>query len=185
MCGVLPMEKVFAVCLIVGFMVPLLSIITGLFDGFVDFLALDVLTLDVGGIDIDFLPLSVNSISFGVLVYGGLGLLLYGNLPLLYVNLISGGAGYICAVLVQAGIGALKRTKNLAEESRDLLNRKARVTNTIMQGGFGAVSLHAASASVVSCPAKSEDGTEIKQGELVETIRFEQSYLIVRRLNQE
>lgn len=64
-------------CIIIGILIPFCSIVLNLFDGFVDFISIDVLQLEFGqDMILDFLPFSINSLCLWSLIFGSLGLIL-------------------------------------------------------------------------------------------------------------
>ena len=50
-------------CIIIGILIPFCSIVLNLFDGFVDFISIDIFQLEFGSdMVLDFLPFSINSL---------------------------------------------------------------------------------------------------------------------------
>lgn len=174
------MEKVYLVCLIVGFIVPLLTLISSAIDGFFDFVAFDVFQLDIGDISVDFLPLSINALSLASLLFGGVGLLLESKFSLLVTNVIAGIIAYVSAVILQTFIKYLKNVKNFADTQQMMFARVGHIQNAIKENGFGSVSLAITNSSVVSFTAKSFDGSEIPQDTEVEVVEFKDNVAIVK-----
>ena len=111
------MEKVFLICLIVGCAIPLLTLvfsgIVDAFDGAFDFLDFDMdAGFEIGDTTICLLPLSINSICTGLLIYGLLGTFLYRGDNLLVVNLVGIGFAYLAAVIVQTLIRKLRKHRD-------------------------------------------------------------------------
>ena len=167
-------------CIIIGILIPFCSIVLNLFDGFVDFISIDVLQLEFGqDMILDFLPFSINSLCLWSLIFGSLGLILDGRLSDKVIIIIGLVAGYICAVALQSAIKRLKKIENFAAEKEEILLRTGIVSNMIPVNGVGAVSVQLSTGSNVSYPAKSVDGEEIKQDKKVSILRFDGDYVIV------
>ena len=167
-------------CIIIGILIPFCSIVLNLFDGFVDFISIDVLQLEFGqDMILDFLPFSINSLCLWSLIFGSLGLILDGRLSEKVIIIIGLVAGYICAVALQSAIKRLKKIENFAAEKEEILLRTGIVSNMIPVNGVGAVSVQLSTGSNVSYPAKSVDGEEIKQDKKVSILRFDGDYVIV------
>ena len=151
-------------CIIIGILIPFCSIVLNLFDGFVDFVSIDVLQLEFGQ-DI---------------IFGCLGLILDGRLSETTIIIIGFIAGYICAVALQSAIKRLKKVENFAADKEELLLRKGIVSNTIPENGVGAISVQLSTGTNVSYPARSIDGKAIKQDKEVNILRFDGDYVIVQ-----
>lgn len=168
-------------CIIIGILIPFCSIVLNLFDGFVDFVSIDVLQLEFGqDLILDFLPFSINSLCLWSLIFGCLGLILDGRLPETTIIIIGFIAGYICAVALQSAIKRLKKVENFAADKEELLLRKGIVSNMIPENGVGAISVQLSTGTNVSYPARSIDGKAIKQDKEVNILRFDGDYVIVQ-----
>ncbi|MDO5403426.1 MAG: hypothetical protein Q4F11_08295 [Eubacteriales bacterium] len=168
-------------CMVIGIIIPFLSIVLNLFDGFADFISIDLLQLDFGGdFYLDFLPFSVNSICLGALLFGGFGFLFENKLPFPVLIVIGLVIAYIAAVILQSAVGRLKRIENFAADKNEILMREGIVSNTIPNGGVGAVSIKISTGSNVSYPAKAYDGKEIRQDKKVKIVQFDGDYVIVQ-----
>ncbi len=168
-------------CIIIGILIPFCSIVLNLFDGFVDFVSIDVLQLEFGqDMILDFLPFSINSLCLWSLIFGCLGLILDGRLSETTIIIIGFIAGYICAVALQSAIKRLKKIENFAADKEELLLRKGIVSNTIPENGVGAISVQLSTGTNVSYPARSIDGKAIKQDKEVNILRFDGDYVIVQ-----
>ncbi len=168
-------------CIIIGILIPFCSIVLNLFDGFVDFISIDVFQLEFGqDLVLDFLPFSLNSLCLWSLIFGCLGLILDGRLSKTVIIIIGIAAGYICAVALQSAIKRLKKIENYAADKAELLLRTGIVSNMIPDNGVGAVSVQMSTGSNVSYPAKSADGKAIKQDKEVSILRFDGDYIIVQ-----
>ena len=174
------MVRFYLICLIVGILVPLIGIVFDLFDGFFDFVSFDLLELEFADFDIDFLPLSANAVSMGLILFGGVGLLLARRLPVYQVNLAGGFSGYGGAVLLQSGIRFLRKRQGLAQSRDAMLGRNGRVVNAIPKGGYGSVILESRGSSGVSYQARSEDGEPIAQDVQVELVEIKGTCAVVR-----
>ena len=168
-------------CIIVGILIPFCSIVLNLFDGFVDFISIDIFQLEFGqDLILDFLPFSVNSLCLWSLIFGCLGLILDGRLSETAVIIIGLISGYVCAVALQSAIKRLKKIENFAADKEEMLLRKGIVSNTIPENGVGAISVQLSTGSNVSYPAKSANGETIKQDKEVDILRFDGAYVIVQ-----
>ena len=151
-----------------------------LFDGFVDFISIDIFQLEFGSdMVLDFLPFSINSLCLWALVFGCTGMIFNGKLSEPALIVIGIVAGYICAVILQSIIKRLKKVENFAAEKSEILLSRGTVSNAIPKGGVGAVSILLSTGSNVTYPAKTEDGEPIKQDKEVNILRFDGDYIIV------
>lgn len=174
-------HTVCVVCLAVGIVIPLIGVVLNLFDGFVDFLTIDFLQIDIGGdVSLDLLPLSINSLCLWSLLFGGFGLLFENNLPIWALILIGLIIGYIAAVALQFMVKKLKHVENFAAEKDEILLSEAICSNAIPKDGVGAVSVHVSTGSTLSYPAKSFDGNPVAQNKKVKIISFNKDYVIVQ-----
>ena len=146
-------------CIIIGILIPFCSIVLNLFDGFVDFISIDIFQLEFGSdMVLDFLPFSINSLCLWALVFGCTGMIFNGKLSEPALIVIGIVAGYICAVILQSIIKRLKKVENFAAEKSEIL---------------------LSTGSNVTYPAKAEDGEPIKQDKEVNILRFDGDYIIV------
>ena len=148
-------------CIIIGILIPFCSIVLNLFDGFVDFISIDIFQLE------------------WALVFGCTGMIFNGKLSEPALIVIGIVAGYICAVILQSIIKRLKKVENFAAEKSEILLSRGTVSNAIPKGGVGAVSILLSTGSNVTYPAKAEDGEPIKQDKEVNILRFDGDYIIV------
>ncbi|MCL2202366.1 MAG: NfeD family protein [Defluviitaleaceae bacterium] len=147
-----------------------------------------VLTLVIGEVaELDgavFGFLRPSLIAVFLVVMGGFGLLLTPRLEGLpfIVMVISFVCGVIIAGLLNRFIIApLYKTQNTsAFNMQDTIGATASVISPIPQGGYGKIRYNI-SGSVVTSPAKSEDGTAIKAGEHVSILYVEKNTYFVRR----
>ena len=168
-------------CIIIGILIPFCSIVLNLFDGFVDFISIDIFQLEFGSdMVLDFLPFSINSLCLWALVFGCTGMIFNGKLSEPALIVIGIVAGYICAVILQSIIKRLKKVENFAAEKSEILLSRGTVSNAIPKGGVGAVSILLSTGSNVTYPAKAEDGEPIKQDKEVNILRFDGDYVIVQ-----
>lgn len=168
-------------CIIIGILIPFCSIVLNLFDGFVDFISIDVFQLEFGqDFVLDFLPFSINSLCLWSLIFGCTGIIFESKLSSTAIIIIGVAAGYICAVVLQSAIKRLKKIENFAADKSEMLLRTGIVSNKIPANGVGAVSVQLSTGSNVSYPAKSADGKAIKQDKEVDILRFEGDYVIVQ-----
>ena len=122
-------------------------------------------------------------------VTGGLGLLLTPRLEDSY------GAGFVLTISALSGlfiaglvnhlvIRPLHKAQNTsAFYKQTAIGAVATVISPIPPGGYGKIR-YSVSGSVVTGPAKSEDGEEVKNGQRVDIIGVEKSIYLVRRQSQ-
>ena len=124
-------------------------------------------------------------ISIFLIVMGGLGLLITPLIALphadRFVLLISALGGFFVAALTNRFIILpLHRAQNTSAFFRqDTIGTTALVVESILQGGYGKIR-YSVSGSVVTSPAKSDDGNQILQGTNVEIFSVEKNTFIVR-----
>ncbi len=183
------MDTVFTVCIIVGFAIPLLTLIFGGLleldglDGDIDGLdfGLDV-DLPVGDICISFLPLSIHSICTGMLLFGVMGKILNGTLNPWAVLAIALVIGYCAAVVIQSLIRTLKRVEHTTYSKDQLLLAEGHIVNTVVAGGYGSVSISTMDGITRSFPARAENPTQvIRQGTDVVIVSFDGNTAIVKK----
>lgn len=178
------MTSVYMVCLLIGVIVPLLSLICDFFDGISDALgvAIDFPDIELGDFHIALLPISVNSICAVLLAFGASGLILekvsgFTRVIILIISLL---IGYLCGILIQTLIKRLKRVEYPAIKEEELLLFNTHVVNTIPENGIGSISITIPNSSSVSYPARCVDGYRIEQEEEVEISYFEKGIAYVR-----
>jgi len=121
-----------------------------------------------------------------LLVTGGVGMILSSRLDGLFggtfVFTISALSGLIIAGLIHRFILIpLHKAQNTsAYDKQATIGTWAKVISPIPQGGYGKIRYNI-SGSVVTSPAKSEDGGEIKNGENVAIVYIEGGTYFVRR----
>ena len=119
-------------------------------------------------------------------VSGGVGLLLSGRAETVigawYVLGISITSGFLFAAAINRFVMIpLRKAENTSSFNiQETIGQMARVISPIPQGGYGKIKYNI-SGSVVTSPAKSEDGNEIKNGENVEIIYISENTYYVRR----
>lgn len=175
------MENVYLVCMILGIVFPLLSLVFDIFDDVLDALFSGLEFLDFDGADVDlwFLPLSANSIFGFLLFFGGSGRLLkYTGKSNTTIFLIACVIGYIAAIIIQSLIRKLKKIESPSINVTDLLMYEGKVENEIAEQGFGSVSfwIH---DRVVTYPAKSFDGHKISQEATVKVKEIQDQNVLV------
>jgi len=117
-------------------------------------------------------------------VMGGLGMILTPRFDdgagiVLVVSLLSGAVvASIIHFFVMIPLHMAQNTS--AFDKSDTIGMAAKVISRVPQGGYGKIS-YSVSGSVVTSPAKSEDGGEIESGENVEIINIEGNTYFVRR----
>lgn len=180
------MEKVFLICCIIGCGIPLLTLlfsgIADAFDGVFDFLDFDFdAGFEIGDTTVCLLPLSINSICTGLLIYGLLGTFLYRGDNLWVVNLVGIGFAYLAAVVVQTLIRKLRKVEHTTYSKEQLILFDAKVINTIVEGGFGSISVSSYDGITNTYPAKAENPKErINQDTIVTIVEFQDKLAIVK-----
>lgn len=185
------MEKVFLICIVVGFVIPLITMIfagiADAFDGIFDFIDLDLDTgFEIGDTTVCLLPLSIQSICTGLLIYGLIGTLCYRGDNLLFVNLLGLGFAYLAAVLIQTLIRKLRKVEHTTYSKEQLFLFDAKVIHTIVEGGFGAISISTYDGITSTYPAKAQNPEErIPQDSMVTIVEFQDKLAIVKRKESE
>ena len=176
------MERIFMICLAVGVLIPLLSLVFGFIDMSVDFISLDLFDFDFGDFDIDFLPLSGNSICMGLVIFGSVGWTLTNFIDsktfVIIVALIS---AYIASVIMQSIIRWLKRYSFEPKDMTDAVGKTGVVVNAIMSDGYGSVRINMGQDSAIVMPALSKDGAGIEQDAIVEILEINNHVVVVQK----
>lgn len=186
------MERIYTICMLIGFLVPLVLFLFGsvlhVLEGLDDALGgvldgLDIgsdFSLEIGDTCVSLLPLSIHSISAALLGFGAIGKLVYRGDNLLMSVVAAGVSGYILAVLIQTLIQKLKRTEHTTYSTEQLLLFEAKVVNTIVEGGFGSICIRTPDGVSRTYPAKAADASmRIKGRTQVRILRFEKDVAIV------
>lgn len=182
------MERIYTICLVAGVCIPLISfIIGGIFDAFEGiFNLVDIgvgidISIGICGIDFCILPFSLQCLSAGSVVFGGIGLIMYNGHNLFLVNCIAGGTGYLIAVLFQTMIHKLKGIENTTYAKEDLILFDAKVINSIVKGGYGSISVTTYDGITTKYPAKALNKEDyIKQDTIVKIDHFDRNIAYVR-----
>ena len=174
----------YLICMIIGLVIPIFSLVADFLDGCVDLISvdLDFLDVDIGDVQLSLLPLSINSICAGLLVFGGIGYLLQTGsvMALVWINVIAIASGYLVAVIVQTMIRQLKKVEHPAYKEKELLLSDAKVINRIPADGLGAVSIELPGSSSVSYPARSYNNEMIPQDTPVEVVEITDGIVVAR-----
>lgn len=186
------MERIYTICLVAGFCIPLISLIVGgIFDVFegimdgilnlVDFgIGVDV-SIGICGIDFCILPFSLQCLSAGAVIFGGVGKIMYNGHNLILVNAVAGVSGYLVAVMFQSLIHKLKKIENTTYAKEDLLLFDGKVINSIMKGGYGSVSVTTFDGITTKYPAKALNKEDyIKQDTIVRIDHFDKNIAYVK-----
>ena len=119
-------------------------------------------------------------------VTGGVGMILstrvYGVLGAGIVLTISVLGGlFIAGIINRLVIIPLHKAQNTSSfDKQATIGQIAKIISPIPQGGYGKIKF-SVSGSIVTSPAKSEDGGEIKNGESVDIVYIEGGTYFVRR----
>ncbi len=170
------LEKIYTATLVIGIIVPILDLMMGV--------------LSIGlhlGADIDFdldadmnfastwLPLSSLAILSFLVLFGGGGLI-----SLFFVSekislLIAIVAGYFFAVIMNKFvILPLKKNRVSSPKSKEIVGRSARVTNAIIESGFGEIVV-IVDRITLNYTAASKDNEAIGYGEIVEILELKEN----------
>jgi len=127
-------------------------------------------------------------IAIFLVVMGGLGMILtprLEGLPLLVAVIGFMGALFVAGVINRLVIIPLQKAQNTsAFNMQDTIGIQATVISPIPRGGYGKIRYNI-SGSVVTSPAKSEDGAAVKAGEAVSIVYVEKNTYFVRRTADE
>lgn len=184
------MEKVYFVCMLIGFLVPLFLLLfgsvlhvlngienafSGLFDG------IDAgLHVEIGDTCVSLLPFSIHSISGALLTFGVVGQLVYDGSNLLLANVLAAAGGYVVAVMIQSLIRRLKKEEHTTYATNELLLFEAEVINTIVEGGYGSICIRTPDEVSRTYPAKAAEQTvRLAARTPVRILRFEGNVAIV------
>jgi len=140
-------------------------------------------------VDIEGGPMAIlqpKLIAVFIMVMGGIGLILSARLdsffaaPIIFI--LSALSGIIIAGLLnRLVIIPLHKAQNTSAHDRQAtIGTTAKIISPIPQNGYGKIR-YSVSGSVVTSPAKSEDGGEIRNGESVDIIYIEGGTYFVRR----
>ncbi len=155
--GLQGLQLAYAVALGLGIVLPALSLLLG---GLTDGLDFD---LDLDGLPFGvLLPLRPMCVLLFLLIFGGLGLLLFGRISPEGSLVVSSTGGYAAAIaLNQFVLRPLKASSGqaVAAKASDLVGCTGRVAARIRPGGKGAVQI-ATSQGIVSYVAQLTDGDE-------------------------
>lgn len=172
------MTYIWFVCLLVGFLVPILSLILDIFDSIFEF----ELNFDLD-IDFDFFPTSIKSLCIGLFMYGSIALIVnYASHSIKLSNIIGGILGYISAVIVQNILRYLKHNESYANDRSIVLFSEGIVINKIAKNGFGVIQINIPNDSIQTYTAKSKNGESIEQGTNVKVVEIVENGILVVEL---
>jgi len=117
-------------------------------------------------------------------VMGGFGIILSSHFGTVITLIISVLCGLLIAVLInRLVIKPLYKAQNTSTfDKQATIGTQAKVISPIPQGGYGKIR-YSVSGSVVTGPAKSQDGGEIKVGENVSIMHIKDSTYLVKKSN--
>lgn len=169
------MIYIWFVCLLIGLLLPLLSIVLDFFDGLLEF------EFDISfDIDFDFFPTSIKSICMGLFLYGSTALIIhYMKGSDILSNVIGGIIGYIGAVVFQNIMRYLKHNESYANNKSIVLFSEGIVINKIAENGYGIVRIDIQGDSIQTYTAREKDNKEVEQGTKVKVINIEESGVLV------
>ena len=176
------MERMFMICLGIGMLIPLLSLVFGFIDMSVDFISLDLFDIDLGDFDVDFLPLSGNSICMGLVIFGSVGWTLTNfSDNRTFVVIIALISAYIASVITQSIIKRLKRYSSEPKDMIDAVSKTGVVVNAIMPNGYGSVRIDMGQDSAIVMPATAKEGAGIEQDVIVEILGIDNHVVVVQK----
>ncbi|WP_455716525.1 hypothetical protein [Anaerosporobacter sp.] len=189
------MDRAYTICMLVGFGIPLLSLllgqITDIIDGFFDGISSMLeglhidLNIEIGSMHLCLLPFSVQSICAGLLVFGAVGKMLIHKSNQVLCIIIAVVLAYLVAIIIQSLIHKLKKIEHTTYSKEQLLLFDAKIVNTIIPGGYGSVSITTLDGITTSYPAKSAIPTEgIRQDTKVRVLYFEKNVAIVEKVEE-
>ena len=166
------MQFIFTICLGVGAGYTIISFMLGNLLSIGDF---------SGDVDTSLSPLRPAPIAAFLTVFGGTGLLFYGDSALIVVLSTAFILGIVTSFVIYRFILIpLHKAQNTSTvEKQSLIGHTATVTEKILKDQYGKITYYV-NGNTLSSPAKSEDGNEILVGTNVEIIHIENSTYYVR-----
>jgi len=166
------MTTIFFICLGVGAGFVLISLLLGQAFG------ASGMSFDSGGAS----PFRAIFLAVFLTTFGGLGLIFYGVVGQ-WLAIVIGGLGGLglTFLLVRFVLMPLQRSQNTTtHEKQAVVGKTAKVTETILEGGFGKIT-YSVNDKIVSGPAKSEDGKAIERGREVDIMYIEKNTYFVKQ----
>jgi len=166
------LSVVFAVCFIVGAGFVVITAIFGEVLGVID-----------SGLSTGVAPFKPVLLALFLTVFGGLGLIFQMFFADVWIAAgLAALAGLVIAyALYRHVIVRLMKWQNTsAHEKQSLIGHQAKISESIPQGGFGKITF-TVNDNIVSAPAKSETGEEIKRGEAIEIVYIDKNTYYVRK----
>jgi membrane protein implicated in regulation of membrane protease activity len=115
-------------------------------------------------------------------VFGGLGMLLSQILEDWFAAGVAALGGIAIAYILYRHVivRMLRWQSTTVHEKQSLIGHTAKAVETIPQGGYGKIT-YTINDKIVSGPAKSESGEEIKRNEMVEIVYIEKNTYYVKK----
>ena len=150
-------QTIYLTCIICGIFMLLISIVFSAAGDFFEFADLDfeLFSMDIAGIDIDFLPVSMKSLCLAATVFGSVSMLLLGQTAVVR-HAAAGLCAYIGAFILLESICSRNYIVNIA----------------IPEKGYGSVASTQHDSSVITMTAKSMDGSAISAGTRVSIVEM-------------
>lgn len=169
------MIYVWFVCLLVGLVMPVLSMVLDFFDDIFEF------EFDVDfNIDFDFFPTSIKSICLGLFAYGTTALITHHiSNSVVIANVIGGIVGYVFALIAQNIMRYLKHNESYATDMSVVLFSEGVVVNKIAKNGLGVVQIKIPDVGIQTFTAREKENNSIEQGTKVKVIALEEHRLVV------
>lgn len=165
-------------CLIISALTFLiLSLISDIFDGVDQVLDIDFGDVEIGGLSIQFLPISVRSICLGLIIFCSV-MIRQGN------TILALALAYLGALVLHTLTVYLKKHQSLADSIESSVGLQGTLSVHISCDGTGSVVITQDGHSTISFPAKSEDSSEIARDSVVEIVRVDDGIAIVKRVNK-
>jgi membrane protein implicated in regulation of membrane protease activity len=169
------MHTFFVVLFGVGAGFVIISFLIGAILGVIDFSTPTDLGFEVSGAS----PLKPQVLSVFLTVFGGVGLLAEKSFHIYVILSLASFAGLVAAFFIyRFVIIPLAKRESKTPDIQSLIGLRAKVTEAVVQGGFGKITYHADGNTYVS-PAKSSDGGYIARGSYVRIAHFESKYYYV------
>lgn len=179
------MEQIFFILFAVGILYSVISFLLGNVFTFGDMDAdIGIDWSDIGFFDIPVSPFRPIVIAGFITVFGGIGLLLhkYYSLPAVLSSIAAFAAALLISFIVYRFVVVpVYRAQNGNVHSiNDVKGLDAIVTSSIVGSSFGRIR-YTADNQFYSAPARSEDGSDIRQGEKAVIVRIDKNVFYVKR----
>lgn len=142
-------------------------------------LEVDAFEVEIFDFDVYLLPISVESISLALIVFGSVEVS-WGRYDFLS-HLVSGLLAYLSAVLIKCFTAWLRKHESLSDNESSTLYTDAEVIIPIPLNGYGSILCNRGGDSCVTYPARTSDRTEIKSGVSVKVLDIHNGIAVVEK----